>query len=246
MNDQFLNRLAMHRTVLETLDKPEHKAVWEAQPPPIFGTKVGTLRTKVAKLGELVTKHQTELSGIAEQKLKEEKELEDAAYELGSALAAYFDDQNHADKAAEVELSRSGWRRLRDEQLLARAKTVSQRLSEELIANAVQLTPYGLAVADKTTLEKEIADYEKIIHSPQTAIAGRRAVTVSLRPHFREVSELLASLDKLVLRFGSTEAGQAFVTAYQSARIVRESGGNPGPQTSPATPAPNPQPSQPS
>jgi hypothetical protein len=236
MNDQFLDRLAMHRTVLETLNKPEHKAVWQAAPPPIFGTKVATLQTKVGKLAELVTKHQTELTGIAEQKLIEEKELEDAAHEIGSSLAAYFEDQNQLDKAAEVELSRSGWRKLRDEQLLARAKTVSQRLGEELAGNGATLAPYALAAADKTALEKEIADYEKIIRSPQTAISGRRAITLSLRPHFREVSELLSSLDKLVLRFGNTEAGQAFVSAFQSARIVRESGGNPGPETTPPTP----------
>jgi len=236
MNDQFLNRLAMHRTVLETLNKPQHKAVWQAAPPPIFATKVGALQTKVGKLADLVTKHQTELAGIAQQKLIEEKELEDAAHEIGSTLAAYFEDQNQLDKAAEVELSRSGWRKLRDEQLLARAKTVSQRLDEELAASEAKLAPYALTESEKTALDKEIADYERIIRSPQTAIAGRRAITLSLRPHFREVSELLFSMDKLVLRFGTTEAGQAFVSAYQSARVVRESGGNPGPETTATTP----------
>jgi hypothetical protein len=48
----------------------------------------------VGKLTVLVIKHQTELSGIAEQKLIEERELEDTAYEIGSSLAAYFEDQN--------------------------------------------------------------------------------------------------------------------------------------------------------
>jgi len=244
MNDQFLNRLSMHRTVLETLLKPEHKAVWQAAPPPIFGTKVEALQTKVGKLTELVTKHQTELSGIAEQKLIEEKELEDAAHEIGSSLAAYFEDQNQHDKAAEVDLSRSGWRKLRDEQLLARAKTVSQRLGEELAGNGATLAPYAMAATDKTALDKEIVDYEKIIRSPQTAIAGRRAITLSLRPHFREVSEVLSSMDKLVLRFANTEAGKAFVSAYQSARVIRESGGNPGPieTTPPTVVVPKPQP----
>jgi len=41
------------------------------------------------------------------------------------------------------------------------------------------LATYGLTPADATLLTKEIADYEALIASASTAIAGRRALTAA-------------------------------------------------------------------
>jgi hypothetical protein len=228
MNDQYLDRLAMRCTVLDSLSRPEYWPVWQGQPPLVFEEKVEGLRAKVAGLAGLVIDHETNWGGITEEKQSEEKELEDAAYEIGSALSAFFGDRNAADKAREVELSRSGWRKLRDEQLLARARTVLLRLAEEPSAQSGDLAHYGLTPEDRSAEAKEIGDYEAVMHAPTTAISGRKAITQALRPHFREVSDLLNSRDKLVLRFNATADGQAFIRAYQSARIIRDSGGSPG------------------
>ncbi len=46
------------------------------------------------------------------------------------------------------------------------------------------------------------------------AIANRKALTWAARPSFREMSVLLGSLDKLVLRFRKTDAGSQFVDAH--------------------------------
>ncbi len=47
MIDEFANRQAMHLTVLDLLDSPVHKSVWENQSPIIFTAKSLVLRQKV-------------------------------------------------------------------------------------------------------------------------------------------------------------------------------------------------------
>ena len=64
-----------------------------------------------------------------------------------------------------------------------------------------------------------------------SAISRRRALTVTLRPQFRAVSDLLAKMDRHVLRLRRTEAGAAFAAVWDTSRIVRDLGTS-------ATPAP--------
>jgi hypothetical protein len=57
----------------------------------------------------------------------------------------------------------------------------------------------------------------------------------TLRPRFREISELLKKMDRLVLRFRKTETGAAFASAWTASRIVRDLGA-----AAPAGPEPTP------
>ena len=65
---------------------------------------------------------------------------------------------------------------------------------------------------------------EFLIANPAAAISGRKALTAALRPKFREVAQLLAKMDRIVLRFRKTEAGANFVAPWQNARITRDLG----------------------
>jgi hypothetical protein len=51
-------------------------------------------------------------------------------------------------------------------------------------------------------------------------------LTVTLRPKFREISQLLQKMDRLVLRFRKTEPGTAFANVWAASRIVRDLGGS--------------------
>ncbi len=79
---------------------------------------------------------------------------------------------------------------------------------------------------------------ETIIASPAAAISGRKALTNTLRPKFREVGELLGRMDRLVLRFRKTADGKRFADTWQATRIIRDLGQAAPPQ--PAPPANNP------
>ncbi len=93
-----------------------------------------------------------------------------------------------------------------------------------LASDATALADYGLDAADATLLAKETSDYETLIANPAAAISGRKALTAALRPKFREVAELLAKMDRIVLRFRKTEAGVNFAAAWKNARIIRDLG----------------------
>jgi hypothetical protein len=60
-----------------------------------------------------------------------------------------------------------------------------------------------------------------------------------LRPKFREVAELLAKMDRLVLRFRRDEPGTRFAAAWQATRTIRDLGSTaPAAPEAPATPTP--------
>lgn len=236
MIDEFANRQAMHLTVIELLDNPTHKPAWENTTPVVFTTKSLKLRTKVAALTMTIAKQEADLKGRAEQKDREETELETIAHSTGQALAGYLEDKNREAEAAEIDLSISGWRRLRDTALLAKATLLKDRLRIILDnEDPVELDTYGLAEGDHAALTKELDDYASVIASPSGGIATRKALTVALRPAFREVSEILRSMDRLVLRFRTSPEGRAFAENWVTARVVRDLGAN-NPDPVPPTP----------
>ena len=239
MQDEFRNRLGMGKTVLATLDLAIYTAIWQGQPPLVFTTKVGLLRTMLGELGDLMRDQEAIITGFATLKDGRELELEDLAHEVGQALASYYEDQGHADLAAAVDFSISDWRKLAEDSLVGRAQVVEQSLTNALATSAAALVDYDLDAADLTALSEAIADYNKIIKSPQAAISNRKALTGVLRPRFRELSTLLSGMDKLVLRFRKTPAGRQFADAYLAARIVRDLGSNSG-NNDPAPPPANP------
>ena len=59
----------------------------------------------------------------------------------------------------------------------------------------------------------------------KVAISRCRSLTTALHPKFREVAELLAKMDRLVLRFRRDEPGTRFAAAWDAARIIRDLGG---------------------
>lgn len=233
MQNEYANRQNMHLTVLSLLENPDHQPVWKDQNPVLFTTRAAKLVATVDALTTLIGGQQADTTGHTTDKAREEKELEDTAHEIGQALADWFEDHDSHAEAVPIDLSLSAWRRLRDTELLAKAKLLHKKLTAALAADTTGLAGYGLEPADAAILAKETADYETHVATPAAAISGRKALTQSLRPSFREVGELLAKMDRLVLRFRKTEAGNRFADAWQAARLIRDLG-----QAAPAEPVP--------
>lgn len=236
MKDEFANRQAMHRTVVQVLET--NRSAWEDLKPTQFTALAASLATKVTALETLIGEQTALITGGAERKEREENELEAIAHETGQALASYFEAQGREDKAAQVDLSLTRWQRMRHEQLLSTARQLHLSLTAELAANAADLVPYGLDAADALLLKKETDGFAAVIALPSGSIAERKALTAALRPSFREVSALLVEMDRLSLKLRSTEAGRHFVEVYKAARIVRDLGSGPANAPSPATPPP--------
>lgn len=231
MKNEYANRQNMHLAVLALLADPAHQPAWKDKAPVIFTTRAAALRTKVDGLTTLISGQTADTTGHAADKDREEQELEDCAHEIGEALGDWFEDQGRQADAAPVALALSGWQELRDAELIAKARLLHQKLTAALATDAASLAEYGLDAADATLLAKETADYEKLVATPAAAISGRHALTLALRPDFRDVSELLGKMDRIVLRFRKTPPGARFVAAWNAARIIRDLG-----QSAPAEP----------
>lgn len=233
MINEFANRQNMHLAVQRLLSSAEFKPVWLDQPPLAFTALVGQLAVKVNDLTVLIASQQAATTGFAEDKAREEQELESIAHEISQALAGWFESVNRQADAARIDLTLSAWQRMRDTELIAKARLLHQDLNSALATNAAELADYGLELNDAIALAKETADFETIIASPAAAISGRKALTNTLRPKFREVGELLGKMDRLVLRFRKTGDGKRFADTWQATRIIRDLG-----QAAPAQAAP--------
>ncbi len=224
MKDEFANRQNMHLAVLALLADPAHQPAWKDKVPVLFTTRAAALGLKVNALTGLISGQQADTTGHAGDKEREEQELEDCAHEIGETLAGWFEDQGREAEAAPIDLALSTWQGLRDVDLIAKAQLLHGKLTAALATDAAALVEYGLDAADATLLAKETADYEKLVATPVAAISRRKALTQALRPSFREVSELLGKMDRLVLRFRKTEPGARFAEAWKNARLVRDLG----------------------
>lgn len=224
MKNEFANRQNMHLAIVALLADQTYHPVWKNQAPQVFSTRAAQLPGMVAALTDLISAQQAATTGYAADKEREEQELETVAHEISAALADWFEDQGREGDAAKIALSRSGWQGLRDVALIARAKLLITTLDAALTENPASLAGYGLTPADSTLLAKETADFEAIVADPAAAISSRKALTAALRPKFREVGELLAKMDRLVLRFRKTAPGTRFVEIWQATRIIRDLG----------------------
>ena len=77
----------------------------------------------------------------------------------------------------------------------------------------------------------------RLAQSLDRRLSRRRALTVTLRPRFAEIGQLLKKMDRLVLRFRRTEPGAAFAGAWTTSRIIRDLGGSAPAEPEPAVPA---------
>jgi hypothetical protein len=235
MKNEFANRQNMFLAIVALLAKPAHHAAWKGQSPTAFSAHAVTLIGLVKSLTTLISEQQAIITGYAEDKEREEQELETIAHEISAILADWFADQGREAEAAQAELSLRGWQRLRDVALIARAQLIHKLFKAALEENPDALAALGLTPEDATLLAKETKDFEDIVANPAAANSARKALTNALRPKFREVNDLIGKMDNLVLRFRKTEAGQTFAETWQATRIIRDLG-----QAAPQPPAPAP------
>jgi hypothetical protein len=236
MKNEFANRQNMHLAVVALLADTKHHNVWKGQAPLVFTKRADALPALVNGLTNLISSQQAATTGYAADKEREEQELEAVAHEISSALADWYEDQGREADAAPIALSLNGWQSLRDTALIARAHLLHSSLTAALAENATSLAEHGLTTADATLLKKETSDFEKIVANPAAAISSRKALTAALRPQFREVSELLKKMDRLVLRFRNTAPGKTFADTWNATRIVRDLGISAPAQSTPPAP----------
>lgn len=245
MQDEFINRVDMFSRSLGVLDKAAHKPVWENQPPIILTVKVGEARVMTGAIKDAQKQQETGTGGPTAEKDREETELEDAAGVLASALVLYHNDHQQESEAGEVDLTMSDWRKLRDQQLLAKSQLVIDRATALATgATAAEAAKYGITPAAVQSVVKERKDYDGIVNAPDVAIAIRKALTKGFRRACNATEVKFAEIDRLMPQLRTTDAGKALAAVWKAARIVKDSGSSGGGDTPPAPPAPPAPPTQ--
>lgn len=239
MNDYYLNRINMGRKVFACLDDEAHEPLWKNVPPLRLTAAVAEARVLMAGLEKLAQEQGQATTGSAADKRREEKELEDAAHELGRLVVRCCRSEGDETGAATFDLSLTGWRKMRDEVLLQTARSLETKAAA--CAATAKGAEYGITALKVAALKKEADDYEKFIVAPDAAISGRAATTRQLRPAFIAFEDQLEEIDDLVLPLRATAAGALFVSKYDQARSINDRGHGPG-EDEPEPPAPPPPP----
>lgn len=232
MNNTINNRIDSFRARRAVLDDPTHTPIWEGVAPLKFTEKTTTARSLIAVLVELAGRQAASTVGHAQDKRREEKELEDEAHKLGRALVNCCKDTNDLATAAKYDFQISGWRRLRDEVLLNKARLLATDAGLFIAAGA----DYGITPAAIAKLDKEADDYETIITAPVNAIGERSTLTAGLLPKSREIAELFDQMDDLAIQFRGTPAGDAFVATWLASDQIIDRGSSPGTGATPPAP----------
>ena len=236
MNDTFTNRLGMFRTVVDYLFDPVNNPKWNGQPPLRFAQRTAEAGSAVNALEQFCQAQSNVITGSAADKAREEKELEDAAWLLGNAVAECCRSLGDEHGAQQCEFSLSAWRRMRDAALLGAARTVIASAQSTLAAHPAEAAECGITGAAITACTQEADDYEAVITAPQQAIAGRKGLTGQMRQRFADVEVIFASMDNLVDQFPDAN----FVAGYKATRVVRDLGHGPATPPPPAPTPPNP------
>ena len=169
MQNEYANRQNMHLTVLKLLGNPEFQTAWKDQKPTAFTARAAALRPLVEGLSSLLTAQQAATTGYAETKEREEEELETLAHQIGQTLADWYEENGREGDAAQIDLSLTAWQRLRDTDLIGKAKLLLKKLTAALAENPAGLAAHDLTPADATLLAKETADFEEIVADPAAA-----------------------------------------------------------------------------
>jgi hypothetical protein len=236
MTAAFDIRLKSFNRSFSVLDLAENLPIWKDQTPEIFTTKHGDALAMVAVIEEAAKKQEAGLGGLTDEKDREETELEDAAFMVSQALVQWFSDHQQETEAGQVALTKSAWKSLRDQQLLAKSQLVIDHATAITTGpGAADAAKYGITPAAVTSLTKERKDFADIVNAPGAAQAVRKALTKGFRPAFSLIEKKFGELDALIIQFGTTPAGNSMIAAWNDARIQK---GNNGSTSAPANPTP--------
>lgn len=225
MNDRLRSRLAMFKASLTVLNMTNNKPIWQNQPPTIFTKKVAATEQAVANLEADGQVQGADITGVTVDKKKEEKDLEQVCILYGGTVAMWYRDRGDEANAEKIDLNPSDWEKISEQELLDKS-----RLLRDLMQSIVDTAPaeeaaeWGITAEAVASITKESDEFDAAIADPQAVIAERKAQTAALRPKFRAVAAKFADLDRLILHFAGTEAGQAMIAAYQNARNIIDRG----------------------
>ncbi|MCB1092148.1 MAG: hypothetical protein KDL87_11485 [Verrucomicrobiae bacterium] len=223
------NQIIRRRKQIACADRPENKTVWEGQTPPRFETKLEECRALLAAFEAASQSQSTDRTGIALDKLKEERDLEQAAYNYGGLLAAYALEAGNQALATKHDKPGSAWHQMRDAALIQAARELQADMAATVAGpDAALAAQYGIDAAAVAALTKEADDYDACLVAPIDSIEARAQLTLNLPEMARNMTAHFEILERIARAFRGTAAGEAFFQAFTAAGSVPDLGHGPG------------------
>jgi hypothetical protein len=215
MTDVQENKLSMYLVVKKVCQ--EYSSAWSTLP--AFGAALTSFSNCIADINLAVQTQTKVITGFAKDKLEEKEEMVIKTVQIASSVFAFAKSINDQALADAVDYKPTKLNRLRDTTL----RDVCTKISELANENIAALAPFGITPADITTLNNEIADYDKFLSAPRHAIGTRVFSTKELAKLFRDADSLLKNqLDRLMEQYRTSN--KRFYTRYKNARQIIDLG----------------------
>jgi hypothetical protein len=200
----------------------------------------------IASIGALGQIQGSARDGVQLTKEQINTDLIDQALLVSGAICAYATESGDLQLSEAFDLNTTDFMSLREAMRDDKAQAIHDKGRELLDAEqanppavgAPSLADHGLTDAALILLQSRIAVYGTAIQSPRNATINISAATAALKDLFDQGDAVLAKiLDKLIVQFQSSAPD--FVTKYNAARIIVDSGSR---AKSPVLPTPPPAP----
>ncbi len=148
-----------------------------------------------------------------------EDEMIDAILPVSAAVSVYAKINNMEDLKAIFNVTISELRRMRDQDLLEKAKSIYAKAD----GLKSELTTYGVTEEMITELNNKIGLYNSSIAKKDTSFAERSAARKALSMLFDAANDILKEeLDNLIELF--RESDRDFYNQFKSARVIKDLG----------------------
>lgn len=215
MTDHQEDKLSMYITVQKICNAK--KSIWSELP--AFVDIFGKFENIIS---DIYTQHQIQkknITGITENKHKEEIEMMAITLDIAAAVYAYAASVGDDELRDSVNYSPSNLRNARDTVL----KDICQSIHDAANGVVTELDDYGVTPEILEKQQKEIDDFVEILAKPRTAINKRATATAYLKELFKQADNLLKhQLDKLMITYRIREP--EFYNNYRYARRIVDTG----------------------
>ena len=211
MNKKESNQHAMIMAVENVFGKYQE----EVDSLSVLKNLVEEFKNRNSEIKDVQLIQQGKITGTAEQKQKEEKEMIEETLRLSAILYVYALENSNFELAEKTNLSFTRLNRLNQSKLPAQCRIILQLLK----GHVENLAEFGVTADDASQLEKEISDFEEIVAMPRNQIVTRSEANGRLTDLLKEQMILLKQkTDKLMLSFKTKSP--VFYNEYKSARII--------------------------
>ena len=209
------NKQTMYKAVLAKLNANKSKT----DTIPAFADSITAFRTTVEGIEAKAMQMNNAVAGKTMTKLQAEDEMIQSLMPTASALYAYGRKEKNAELTAKADVKESYLRRMRDTELVIKARSIHELAA----ANAAALAPYGITDAKVNALKEKIDSYDTSLGERESGSAARTGARLSLTELFAKADDLLENeIDRQMelLREAYTE----FYNEYFAARVIRDLG----------------------